>query len=145
MRLSLLAWAYPSITRRTDRGLRQYLDRKESDVFILSGAEDLIPVAAAGGQWLEETREGYRVALPAPHRRPAHPHRAGRALTDAADTFWRTPSDFVLRYRCEKQLKYHVRWGVPRSHSLERKISDSITHLSRWARAQKAASRYLKC
>jgi len=41
--LSLLAWAYPSITRRTDRGLRQYLDRNESDVFILSGAEDLIP------------------------------------------------------------------------------------------------------
>jgi len=26
-----------------DRGLRQYLDRNESDVFILSGAEDLIP------------------------------------------------------------------------------------------------------
>jgi hypothetical protein len=45
-------------------------------VFILSGAEDLIPAAATGGQWLEETRERYRVALPAAHRRPVCPHRA---------------------------------------------------------------------
>jgi len=76
LRLSLLAWAYPSITRRTDRGPRRSLDRSESDVFILSDAEDLIPVAAAGGQWLEETPEGYRVALPTAHRRPVCPHRA---------------------------------------------------------------------
>src|SRR6185503_20115221 len=32
---------YPSITRRTDRGLPQYLDNKESDVYILSNTEDL--------------------------------------------------------------------------------------------------------
>src|SRR6185503_3509320 len=34
---------YPTITRRTDRGLPQYFDDEESDVFILSGAEDLVP------------------------------------------------------------------------------------------------------
>jgi len=34
----------PSITRKTDKGLPQYLDAEESDVFILSGAEDLVPV-----------------------------------------------------------------------------------------------------
>jgi len=34
----------PSITRKTDKGLPQYLDAVESDVFILSGAEDLVPV-----------------------------------------------------------------------------------------------------
>jgi RHS repeat-associated protein len=34
----------PSITRKTDKGLPQYLDDEESDVFILSGAEDLVPV-----------------------------------------------------------------------------------------------------
>ena len=33
----------PSITRRTDRGLPKYCDADESDVFILSGAEDLVP------------------------------------------------------------------------------------------------------
>jgi hypothetical protein len=34
----------PSITRKTDKGLPQYYDAEESDVFILSGAEDLVPV-----------------------------------------------------------------------------------------------------
>jgi len=38
----------PSITRKTDKGLPQYLDghahQQDSDTFILSGAEDLVPV-----------------------------------------------------------------------------------------------------
>jgi RHS repeat-associated protein len=34
----------PSVTRKTDKGLPQYFDTLESDVFILSGAEDLVPV-----------------------------------------------------------------------------------------------------
>ena len=34
----------PSITRKTDKGLPQYFDAVDSDVFILSGAEDLTPV-----------------------------------------------------------------------------------------------------
>jgi hypothetical protein len=34
----------PSITRRTDRGLPRYNEADESDIFILSGAEDLAPV-----------------------------------------------------------------------------------------------------
>ncbi len=33
----------PGITRKTDKGLPQYNDAEESDVFILSGAEDLVP------------------------------------------------------------------------------------------------------
>jgi len=32
----------PAITRKTDKGLPQYQDGQESDVFILSGAEDLM-------------------------------------------------------------------------------------------------------
>ena len=39
----------PSITRKTDKGLPQYLDTVDSDVFILSGAEDLVPVLQADG------------------------------------------------------------------------------------------------
>ncbi len=43
-----LGWnvGLPSITRKTDKGLPQYNDNfdSESDVFILSGAEDLVPV-----------------------------------------------------------------------------------------------------
>jgi RHS repeat-associated protein len=34
----------PSITRKTDKGLPKYIDAEESDEFILSGAEDLVPV-----------------------------------------------------------------------------------------------------
>jgi RHS repeat-associated protein len=34
----------PSITRKTDKGLPQYRDTDESDVFLLSGAEDLVPL-----------------------------------------------------------------------------------------------------
>ncbi len=33
----------PAITRKTDRGLPRYWDGKDSDVFVLSGAEDLVP------------------------------------------------------------------------------------------------------
>src|SRR5215216_584040 len=44
--------ALPSITRKTDKGLPQYRDAEESDVFILSGSEDLVPVLVeSGGRW----------------------------------------------------------------------------------------------
>lgn len=35
--------AVPNITRKADKGLPRYDDANESDVFILSGAEDLVP------------------------------------------------------------------------------------------------------
>ncbi|MDF0645957.1 MAG: SpvB/TcaC N-terminal domain-containing protein [Nitrospira sp.] len=40
-----LGWSLslPSITRKTDKGLPRYVDAEDSDVFILSGAEDLVP------------------------------------------------------------------------------------------------------
>jgi hypothetical protein len=42
----------PSITRKTDKGLPMYQDADESDVFILSGAEDLVPVLVnQDGEW----------------------------------------------------------------------------------------------
>ncbi|MDP9315281.1 MAG: toxin, partial [Chloroflexota bacterium] len=46
----------PSITRKTDKGLPQYLDAEESDVFILSGAEDLVPEFKkdSAGNWVME-------------------------------------------------------------------------------------------
>ena len=39
----------PSITRKTDKGLPQYDDPGELDVYVLSGAEDLVPVLEADG------------------------------------------------------------------------------------------------
>ncbi len=48
----------PSITRKTDKGLPRYFDGEESDVFILSGAEDLVPVLTEqNGEWQEEEVE----------------------------------------------------------------------------------------
>jgi RHS repeat-associated protein len=41
--------ALPAITRKTDKGLPQYQDTDESDVFLLSGAEDLVPVLHPDG------------------------------------------------------------------------------------------------
>jgi RHS repeat-associated protein len=48
-----LGWnlSVPDITRRTDRGLPRYDDGEDAtdpDVFLLAGAEDLVPVRAAG-------------------------------------------------------------------------------------------------
>src|SRR5438045_477796 len=53
----------PSITRKTDKGLPQYLDADESDVFILSGAEDLVPVLESNGSRFEDNTSvvGYTV------------------------------------------------------------------------------------
>src|SRR5215471_10797216 len=52
-----LGWSLslPSITRKTDKGLPQYDDAEESDVFLLSGAEDLVPLLVKqGNQWVKE-------------------------------------------------------------------------------------------
>jgi len=47
--------ALPQITRKTDKGLPLYHDAQESDVFVLSGAEDLVPVAVEqNGTWARE-------------------------------------------------------------------------------------------
>jgi RHS repeat-associated protein len=46
----------PSITRRTAKGLPKYLDAEESDTFVLSGAEDLVPVLIQGTEgWERQT------------------------------------------------------------------------------------------
>jgi Salmonella virulence plasmid 65kDa B protein/Insecticide toxin TcdB middle/N-terminal region/Insecticide toxin TcdB middle/C-terminal region/FG-GAP-like repeat len=57
-----LGWnlALPSITRKTDKGLPRYWDSKDFDVFILSGAEDLVPVLKDGNVD-ELVRDGYQV------------------------------------------------------------------------------------
>src|SRR5205823_10143836 len=58
----------PAITRKTDKGLPQYRDAEESDVFILSGAEDLVPVLVREGErWgrrpVPRTVDGRRYSL----------------------------------------------------------------------------------
>ncbi|EIJ33096.1 SpvB/TcaC N-terminal domain-containing protein [Thiothrix nivea] len=58
-----LGWnlALPSITRRTDKGLPQYRDGENSDSFILSGSEDLVPLNSLSSR--EVDSETYQVRL----------------------------------------------------------------------------------
>lgn len=70
-----ISWSLslPAITQKTDKGLSHYRDADESDVFILSGSKDLMPVFKKNpdGSWArdphgnlvydEELRDGYSV------------------------------------------------------------------------------------
>ena len=90
----------PAITRKTDKGLPQYRDAEESDEFILSGAEDLVPVLNPDGSRFEDSTgvTGYRI-----HRyRPRIEGLFARIerwsnTEDPADVHWRSISkDNVL-------------------------------------------------
>ncbi len=55
-----LGWdlSIPSITRKTEKGLPKYQDEEDSDTFILSGAEDLVPsLIPNGNDWTREIRD----------------------------------------------------------------------------------------
>ena len=51
----------PQVTRKTDKGLPQYHDADESDTFILSGVEDLMPsLSEAAGHWTRDVTPARR-------------------------------------------------------------------------------------
>lgn len=92
----------PSITRKTDKGLPQYLDAIDSDVFILSGAEDLVPVLVqdGGGRWQPEkhplrTVDGktYRIRRYRPRIEGLFARiECWSNAADPGDVFWRSIS-----------------------------------------------------
>lgn len=92
--------ALPAVTRKTDKGLPRYRDEEESDVFILSGAEDLMPaLRRVDDHWIRDVSQRtvhgreYRI-----HRyRPRVEGLFARIehwvnLEDAEDSFWRSTS-----------------------------------------------------
>ncbi|MEU8941995.1 SpvB/TcaC N-terminal domain-containing protein [Streptomyces goshikiensis] len=98
-----LGWSLglPAITRRTDKGVPRYDDAADSDVFILSGAEDLVPVLVPeGDRWVPEvlpprtiggaryTVRGYRPRVEGLFARVERWTNTG----DPADVFWRSIS-----------------------------------------------------
>ena len=97
-------WSFLSvITRKTDKGLPRYQDAEESDVFILSGAEDWCLF------WWSQTGNGNAEILPAayggrtiqhPALPPAHRGsvRAHRALDQPSD-----PTDSLLAFDLQGQ------------------------------------------
>ena len=79
----------PAITRKTDKGLPKYQDQEESDVFILSGAEDLVPVLTSDGTIDETPRAGYMVRRYRPRLEWLFARiERWTSQTDPADVFW---------------------------------------------------------
>ena len=86
----------PEITRRTDRGLPLYQDADESDIFILSGSEDLVPVLVqdAQGNWVRDvtTQNGYVVTSYRPRVEGLFARIERWTRESDGDTFWRSIS-----------------------------------------------------
>jgi RHS repeat-associated protein len=94
-----LGWSLslPTITRKTDKGLPQYDDHAESDVFILSGAEDLVPVLVADskGNWgrlQPATRDAYTVTQYRPRIEGLFSRIERWTRASDGDTYWRSIS-----------------------------------------------------
>jgi len=88
-----LGWSLglPSIRRRTDKKLPLYQDDKESDVFVMAGAEDLVPLLDASDRPVvtDKVNDRYRVRAYRPRieglfARIEHISRKG-----SGDSWWR--------------------------------------------------------
>jgi RHS repeat-associated protein len=97
----------PAITRKTDKGLPQYQDAEDSDVFILSGAEDLVPVYRqdTDGTWVTR-HPGYQ--------------------RDPAESWVRDPSGRLVIHEDELD-GYRVRRYRPRIEGL-------FARIERWSK-----------
>ncbi|AFZ22068.1 SpvB/TcaC N-terminal domain-containing protein [Allocoleopsis franciscana] len=82
----------PSITRKTDKGLPRYWDTEESDVFILSGAEDLVPVLKGDGTVDETVRNGYQIRKYRPRIEGLFARIERWTKVDSGETHWRSIS-----------------------------------------------------
>ena len=80
----------PSITRKTDKGLPTYQDADESDVFILSGSEDLVPVLQPDATRFKDdtTAPGFTV-----HRYRPHCQGTSGSFSSCGTSVSRTPSN----------------------------------------------------
>ena len=84
----------PAITRKTDKGLPRYRDAEEGDVFLLSGAEDLVPELGADGRRLEDqaVAPGYTVHRYRPRLEKAFARIERWTRLSDGDVHWRTLS-----------------------------------------------------
>ncbi len=81
----------PMVTRKTDKGLLRYWDSEESDVFILSGAEDLVPILKAG-KFDETDRDGYRIRKYRPRIEGLFARIERWTKLDSGEIHWRSIS-----------------------------------------------------
>jgi hypothetical protein len=76
----------PSITRKTDKGLPRYQDDEESDIFILSGAEDLVPVTNS------QNNDTYTIRKYRPRTEGLFARIERWTHNQTGETFWRSIS-----------------------------------------------------
>ena len=86
----------PEIRRKTDKGLPRYCQGDESDVFVLTGADDLVPVLNPDGSRKTRSRVVYGTTFEVAFYRPRVEglfSRIERWTQEATgDTHWRTIS-----------------------------------------------------
>jgi hypothetical protein len=94
----------PAITRKTEKGLPKYCDAEDSDVFVISGAEDLVPAFQSNpdGTWLRDTqgnlvadekpRDGYMVKRYRPRIEGLFARIERWTRISDGDTHWRSIS-----------------------------------------------------
>ena len=90
----------PAITRKTDKGIPQYNDAQNSDIFLLSGAEDMMPALVENkGEWVFDILsrslygQQYNVQLYRPRTEGMFARIERWAnVAEASDVFWRTIS-----------------------------------------------------
>jgi len=89
----------PVITRKTDKGLPKYQDADESDIFILSGAEDLVPALIRDGdEWRPDVSDrvvdgaSYRIRRYRPRVEGLFARIERWTNLDTGETHWRSIS-----------------------------------------------------
>ncbi|WP_437793358.1 SpvB/TcaC N-terminal domain-containing protein [Sorangium sp. So ce693] len=91
----------PRITRKTDKGLPRYDDAHESDVFVLSGAEDLVPARSIDGAGLDRYEtESERVIRYRPRVEGAFARIERREVKEGGNVYWTatTPDNITSVY-----------------------------------------------
>jgi RHS repeat-associated protein len=88
-----LGWniGIPCIQRKTEKELPAYRDSEESDTFIFSGAEDLVPelVQDAGGQWVRRTGTENNATITYYRPRIEGGFARIEKLNDQGNVYWR--------------------------------------------------------
>lgn len=89
-----LGWdlSLPSIQRKTDKQLPLYDDAVESDVFLLAGAEDLVPFLKTDGTIQEHTSGGYTIRRYRPRIEGLFSRIEYIRRTNSTDSWWRVTS-----------------------------------------------------
>ncbi len=87
-----LGWglSLPAIQRKTDRKLPLYDDAQESDIFLLAGAEDLVPVIdASSGQRVILYKNGYTIKRYRPRIEGLFARIEFISRADSSESWWR--------------------------------------------------------